>query len=315
MQDIAFAYFHPLSDPFIEPRPGAIKQCQPIEVDGRSVLRFGMLEGTARVRGERVVYDPQSPRSPEPFSVNGSTARDLALVMNREEFQAYSRNDDIRDGAYRLLASKGADVIVVKQGIHGALVFANGMPPSEIPIYRSAKTFKIGTGDVFSGVFAHYWAFASYSPQEAADKASRAVSVYCDNPTDPIDESTLPMAHPVSLRHEMIEVFGIGNTLGRRYTLQEAAFCIRKLGLEARIIEDPMIIEETMMTGETSKAVLVIADGLSDETLSHLLAKRTSGVILDEEGRPRLSSRARGGVGNDFASAIYQVCTDARKLN
>ncbi|WP_157179838.1 carbohydrate kinase family protein [Rhizobium leguminosarum] len=309
MQDIVFAYFHPLSDPFIEPRPGAIKQCQPIDVDGRSVLRFGMLEGTARVRGDRVVYDPQSPRSPEPFSVNGSTARELALVMNREELQAYSGNDDVGDGAYRLLASKGADVIVVKQGIQGALVFANGMSPSEVPIYRSAKIFKIGTGDVFSGVFAHYWASAWYSPQEAADKASRAVSVYCDKPTDPIDESTLLVAHPLAnLRHEMIEVVGAGNTIGRRYTLQEAAFCIRKLGMEARIVEDPMMI------GETGKAVLVIADGLSDETLLHL-AKRTSGVILDEEGRPPLSFCAGAGVSNDFASAIYQVCLNAPKLN
>lgn len=309
MQDIAFAYFHPLSNPFVEPPPDAIKQCKPIEIDGRSILRFGMLEGTARVRGGRVVYDPQSPRSAEPFAVNGSTARELALVMNQEEFQAYTRNDDISDGASKLLVAGDADVIVVKRGIFGALVFVKGMSAAEIPMYRSPTTFKIGTGDVFSGVFAHYWTSGSCPPQHAADQASRAVSVYCRNPTEPVDETVLSTARPL-LRssQEEIEVIGIGNTLGRRYSLQEAAYCIRKLGPAVTTIQEPKAIEEPR------KTALIIADGLTDEAIAMVLESRIAGVILVEEDRPSLFARFPAGVSRDFASAVYQVCTDPRKL-
>src|SRR4051794_37660492 len=41
---IAFAYFHPLSNPHIEPPRSAIVQHAPFEVSGEAVLRFGLLE-------------------------------------------------------------------------------------------------------------------------------------------------------------------------------------------------------------------------------------------------------------------------------
>src|SRR5574343_896855 len=61
-----------------------------LRVQAEQVLRFGMLEGSASVHGKRVVYDPQSPAKPEPFHQNGSTADELALILNYREARLLS---------------------------------------------------------------------------------------------------------------------------------------------------------------------------------------------------------------------------------
>ena len=84
-QSITFDYVHSLADPKIEPRPDAIRIVAPIEAVDDVVLRFGMLEGTARVKADMAVYDPQSAFDPRPFAENGSSAGRLALILNRLE--------------------------------------------------------------------------------------------------------------------------------------------------------------------------------------------------------------------------------------
>ena len=49
------------------------------------ILQFGMLEGSAVVTGKKVIYDPQNPERPERFDAKGSTADELAYVLNRGE--------------------------------------------------------------------------------------------------------------------------------------------------------------------------------------------------------------------------------------
>lgn len=304
--DIAFAYFHSLSDPFVEPPIARMEREESFDLEGRSVLRFGFLEGTARVRGERVVYDPQAPREPEQFFANGSVAEELALVLNEQELRAYSKSDDINRGVRTVLESGGANVIVVKQGIWGALVFAREMAPFQVPMYHSAHTFKIGTGDVFSGVFAYYWAEERRDPREAADLASRAVSQYCQAPTSPIDPLKLAAAQPVSNEPpSLIGVYGSSTTLGRRYVLQEALFCIRKLGIHANLVEQ-------LPAGEMKNGTvgLVIADGLSDGHLMQAARSFERTVVLDEERRSLPPETDGICVAEDFTSAIYRICTN-----
>ncbi|MCQ1764713.1 carbohydrate kinase family protein [Neorhizobium galegae] len=307
---IVFVYFHPLSNPYIEPQRAKIARCQPIEVEGTSIVRFGLLEGTARVQGLRVTYDPQSQHEPEPFLANGSSAGELALVMNEDEFKAYARTDDHNEGANRLFASGDADVVVIKRGVFGAIVYLKGSAPVSIPIYRSARTFKIGTGDVFSAIFAHYWGSKGRSAAEAADLASRAVSVYCADPVNPLKETAFIDAHPIlGTPPTAVRIFGARNTLGRRYTLQEAAFCIEKLGVSARLTEG---LEQLEINGDF--ASLVLADGMTEAHLSALLTKHSPCVVLDEEGKLETKQSEGTALCRDFTSAIYQVCQSAPKL-
>ncbi|TBF87930.1 carbohydrate kinase family protein [Rhizobium leguminosarum] len=303
-RDIAFAYFHPLSNPYVEPTRRTIRPERTLTVTAENILRFGFLEGSARVTGSRVVYDPQSPWDPEPFVVNGSTANELALVMNEQEFKAYTRSDDFDAKARDLISSGVAIAIVIKRGIFGALVYSCAGDPAHIPLYRSSRVFKIGTGDIFSGVFAHCWAQERQSPVEAADVASRAVAIYCEDPISPIDAASFGRQEPVQGRPTAaISVYGAGNTLGRRYALQEALFCLRKLGVDASI-KDPSLVGQS----GTDTTGLVIADGFSDESLSALNAVLDDITILDEEHRPMPADIGGDLVTDDFASAIYQIC-------
>src|SRR5882672_7138892 len=87
-QTISFHYFHGLSTPTVWPLVHTLRAVQPLVLSGDAILRFGMLEGNARVDGARVVYDPQSVFDPRPFSENGSVAGQLAVVLNRAEARA-----------------------------------------------------------------------------------------------------------------------------------------------------------------------------------------------------------------------------------
>src|SRR5690349_6280881 len=77
-QSARFDYDHGLATPRIF---GVGPRLSPLHVTGRSVLRFGMLEGDAVVSAEQAVYDPQDAASPRLFDENGSRADRLALVL------------------------------------------------------------------------------------------------------------------------------------------------------------------------------------------------------------------------------------------
>lgn len=194
---VVFAYFHPLSRPLIQPQPGEIERQPAIKIDGDAVLRFGFLEGDAIVRGGRVVYDPQTWHDPAHFGANGSLAGELALVLNELELQALTGIKDAKAAALNLIHRDEAVVVVVKQGIRGATVIERGGSITQVPAYRSSRVFKIGTGDVFSALFAHHWAERGISPAEAADVASRYVAAYCSIGQLPVKDEALMPRNPV----------------------------------------------------------------------------------------------------------------------
>jgi len=220
---VAFDYMHSLADPRITPRPDAIPQHAPIVVHDDVVLRFGMLEGTAEVHGGRVVYDPQSAFDPRPFRENGSTAEELALILNRFEGFRLTGERDPHRIIDALVGSGQADVVVLKLGGHGALV-AEGGVTSIVPAYRSATVWKVGSGDVFSSAFTAQWGVNRVSAAAAADLASRSVSVYAETrglPTPPSDElMRLPLA-PVVPQAGRIYIAGPFFNLAELWMIEE----------------------------------------------------------------------------------------------
>jgi hypothetical protein len=182
---IGFDYMHSLADPRITPRPDAIPQHPQLSIEDDVVLRFGMLEGTARVTARRAVYDPQSAFDPRPFAENGSRADELALILNRLEGRRLTGETEPESMIEALLRSEGVDVVVLKLGGHGALV-ATGATRTMVPAYKSKTVWKIGSGDVFSGAFTQFWGLEGRTPSEAADLASRAVSRYAETRALPI---------------------------------------------------------------------------------------------------------------------------------
>ena len=303
LHGVAFAYFHPLSTPHIEPRRSAMVQHAPIELSGEAVLRFGFLEGEAIVHANRAVYDPQTSASPAMFADNGSSADELALVLNEAEAEALSGRSGVREAATALLES--AHVVVVKGGARGALVMERGGAMSEVPAYRSERVFKIGTGDVFSSVFALEWAERKHSAILAADRASLSVAAYCSSGILPLTGNAQTPREPVTLgQPPLVLLDGAVDTIGRRFAMEEARSSLLELGAH---VVCPALDTPTV-SPESITAALVIGDGLAGGLLPRLRELERTGlpVVLLDELRTA-GAQAMGGrcVTEDFTSAIY----------
>lgn len=180
-----FSYFHTLSGGNLSPNePGKFAT---IEVAAERILHFGMLDARVVVRGGTVVYDPQAPAHPHSFRKTGSTANRLAIVLNRREAFGLSGERDIVVAAKAILALEKAEVVVVKDGPRGALV-VDAAGENWVPSFPSPKTFLIGSGDIFSAVFAREWAIFETMPVEAARRASIATASWCSTGALPIVE-------------------------------------------------------------------------------------------------------------------------------
>jgi hypothetical protein len=155
-EEVVFSYFHPLSQPRM--RPPNVTTQPSLKVDGDVVIRFGLLEGDAIVRARMAIYDPQSAGPYVGFRANGSTAERLCVVLNEYELRSGTTQCETHQAASAICKIDEAEVVIVKRGPAGALVLLRGHEPSLVPAYRSEEVFKIGTGDIFTAAFSHYWA-------------------------------------------------------------------------------------------------------------------------------------------------------------
>jgi hypothetical protein len=190
-EEVTFSYFHPLSPAHMSPRNPAMQP--PLKAAGAAVLRFGMVEGEGVVEGGRVTYDPQGASAYVPFHANGSRADELSIVLNEGEVGQATGLEGAEAG--RALLREGAAVVVIKGGAKGALVLAVDGSETAVPAYRSERVFKIGSGDVFSAIFAHTWAELKLEPAAAAAAASAETARYVATRSLPIEELRPPDNH------------------------------------------------------------------------------------------------------------------------
>ncbi|CAI8943169.1 PfkB family carbohydrate kinase [Pseudomonas sp. IT-P4] len=178
-QSAGFSYVHGLSSPVIY-QP--LASLQAINVSAEKVVRFGMIEGDAIVHATHAVYDPQHSTKPQSFSANGSTADHLAIILNRYEAELYLgvSCQTVEELATDVAKAEGAEVVVIKMGPMGALVFDQGHI-TRVPAFYTERVYKIGSGDNFVAHFAYGWLEAGLSPHDAAEAASRATAYFCQN--------------------------------------------------------------------------------------------------------------------------------------
>lgn len=302
---IVFSYFHPLSVPNIQPPLDEAKNLPPLNVSGDAVLRFGFLEGDAVVNAKRAVYDPQTPKKAAQFGANGSSAEELAVVLNEHELLSTTGLKDI-DAAASKIVEQDATIVVVKRGVWGATVFEKNGRVTSIPAYRSSRVFKIGTGDVFSAIFAHYWAEKKISAEYAADIASRTVAGYCGLRRLPVLEDDLSNLKPIAYKTPgTLLLLGDIETIGQRYTMEEARFVLDELGVD---ISCPSL---NYSSDRKISATLILADGADDKIQDYIKnAKRYSGpiVILNEKNQQisdNVYCKENFLYSSDFISAIY----------
>jgi nucleoside 2-deoxyribosyltransferase len=317
--DYAFHYFHPLSDATLNDAP---KEQEPsLVVRGSVVLRFGFVEGDAIVAADRAVYDPQHWSEVLRFRENGSVADTLAIVLNEAELSLSTGQKGI-DALHRLAAETGASVVVVKRGPQGALIYEAGNI-STVPAYWSESVFKIGSGDVFSAVFTHYWGERKETASTAAELASRAVARYVATKNvqiNPEGASEVDVS-PIQAGTGPIYIAGPFFNIGQRWVIEEARQAFLKLGVEVfSPIHDvgafgsaTQIAQADLDGLRQCRSVFAVVDGEDAGTLFEVGFARSIGipvVALAECLKPESFTMLEGSgcsITDDFTTAIYQA--------
>jgi hypothetical protein len=323
---VRFVYNHPLATPNIYPSiERLIQQKQRLVVTADNILVFGILEGESVVHGDYVVYDPQSPNNPQPFAHNGSTAQHLAIILNSWEARQLTQQSDVAAMGQQLLA-QGAEVVVIKQGSVGATVFTvEGQ--THVPAYRTSTVFSIGSGDIFSAVFAHYWIEQRCKPAEAAAQASLATAYYCQTqalplPQDPAALQALELLPLPTTGHTRKYIYLAGPffTMAERWLISETRQALRLTGND---VFSPLhdvghglandVVPLDLEALDRCDVVFAIVDGLDSGTLFEVGYARAKGTpvvaFVQNETPENLKMLAGSGciISADFSTAVYTI--------
>lgn len=319
----AFHYFHPMSRPDMY---WSGEREAPIDVEGDVVLRFGMLEGEARVNARTAVFDPQS--SGVTYRDNGSAAERVATILNEQELHALAPGPDLEGAARGLLAGHPNDIVVVKRGAHGAEVLGAEGLIGRAPAYWSPRVFKIGSGDVFSAAFTLFWAVEGREPAVAVDLASRAVAHYvaCRAPPIPGASDLQGEALPSYTSPGRVYLAAPFFSLGERWVVEEARGALLGLGCEVFSplhevgFGEPEDVAPRDLAGlDGCTAVLAILDGGDPGTLFEVGHARLRGIPvvgLAENVRAHDVTMPLGTgseIVDDFATAVYRTAWAAMR--
>lgn len=331
---VTFEYIHGLSTPDIRREVHAKSELQ---VTAEKVLRFGMIDGTAVVNAEFAVFDPQNADAPESFKANGSKARHLALVLNRHEANSLlpiSEGLSARELADALAKQESAQVVVIKMGPLGALVYDNGTV-STVPAYRTDRVWKIGSGDTFAAHFALGWMDNGMSAHEAASIASIATAFYCETLGFP-NESLLKEFKPQPLQPSerfrngyapKVYLAGPFFTLAELWMVGQARRDLLAMGLDVfspyhdvglGSAED--VVEKDLEGVRDCDVLFAIGDGLDSGTIYEIGYARALDkpvVFYAENEAPQDKKMMAGSdcrITDDYVSAIYQTVWEAVAL-
>lgn len=181
---ITFEYYHPLSKPIYYPETLDVHNLPEVIAD--NILFYGMIEATSKIKASYAVYDPQNWHR---FKDTGSEADHLALVLNKNESLLLSQlpnETDLQVVGKTLFTSEKAEVVIIKNGSKGALL-VDSYEIYEIPVFETESVWPIGSGDIFTAIFAWKWMIEKRSPAEAALYASKCTAQYCETKVLPLN--------------------------------------------------------------------------------------------------------------------------------
>lgn len=327
---LSFHYLHPLSRVSMSGHVPPVVHQPVVQITGDVILRFGALEGDFKVAGKRVVYDPQNPMSPNLFSENGSTADELAYVLNAREARALtSQNEVLKIRDFLFNQEKSLKVLIIKDESRGAYLFESIKDPGIlIPCYETGRVYNIGSGDIFSGIFAAYWADQCASAKDSAYNASYATALYCNTPVMPLSRDKIekkaefsPAATKSACPDGQYDVYLAAPffDMGQRWFVEEAKQCLESQGLK---IFSPLhdigrgaaqeVAPRDIEGIKNSKVIFSIINGLDTGTIFEIgyatALNKPSIVFVENEKKEDLKMIEGSGsiVINDFTTAIYR---------
>lgn len=315
---IAFFYKHALTKPpAIEPDPPPAAALDPLDVSGDTVLAFGLIEGEVRVSADRAVFELSSKLDK---SVTRGNVKSLALICTKSDLPDVFTGADLRDAVTNVLAANDADLMVVRGEMGGATLFM-GDAPHNVPAYVSDSWFKIGAGNVFCAMFAHYWGERRLAPDVAADLASRSAAYYAGT-------RALPMVGPDELpAMASFDPAAVGKvfvaspcvSMSQQWLLDQAIAGLENLGAgvvspyDLGLDGSPKSENRIAAVLDGCNAVLALADGADlPSVLAVGLARvrQLPIIVLAESTTSRKLDLWQGTdceVANDFASAVYRA--------
>ncbi|KRF21037.1 hypothetical protein ASG90_01065 [Nocardioides sp. Soil797] len=190
---VTFRYDTPVS----AARWGFAGEIDTIRVSAAWIVAFGMIDATWVVDGGLVVLDPQ--HGDLSALLASVTAQSIAVVLNAHEATRLTGMPPIEAGT-SLLDESGVEVVVVKQGALGGLVFTASGTDTYGPIPTpSIRT--IGSGDAFTAGFAHAWFQDPADPLAAAQMGARVAAAHSLTDVPQVSPATLealpePLSHP-----------------------------------------------------------------------------------------------------------------------
>lgn len=322
---VTFHYIHGLATPSISKWS---ENAPVLEIEAERVLRYGMLEGSARIKADLAVYDPQNTYKPEWFHANGSTAKRLAVVLNEHEAATLlgKRLPD-HEAVAAVATAESAEVVVLKRGPRGALV-REGSEVESIPAFETKGVSKIGSGDQFVAQFARAWMVDGLSAVDAALQASKATALYCERGEFPDrDELEAYEPTPLPLGERWLEgskakvyLAGPFFTLNQLWMIEEARSQLRQMGLDVispyhdiGTGEADLVVPKDLAAINECDLVYAITDGLDAGTLYEIGYARALGrpVVVYAENETREDVKMMAGsdcfVCRDFVSSIYRA--------
>lgn len=320
---LRFEYFHGLTQPKIFPHPCLIQKNQPIEVIDDVILRYGFIEGDAKVNGKRVIYDPQSATDPKCFYANGSVAKELVIVLNFREAVLLSDSDNLEE-IKRQLLNHNTVALVLKLGPQGGKVITKDKI-IEYNAYKTKNVFPIGSGDVFAAFIAYFWGEMNQNIYEAAIYASKAVATYCDTQTLPINPKFTAKTYSEVVNNnkhvnKKIYLAGPFFTMQERWLVEEARNNLKQHGFDVfspvhdvgkGIAED--VVPADIEGIEQSDVLFAIVDGLDSGTIFEIGYARAlgKGVVVYVQNETEENLKMLEGtdcqIENDFVTAIYKA--------
>lgn len=319
-----FEYDYPLATPRINPRPDAYLENRALlKIKGENVLCFGMLEADLEVKADKVVYDPQSPSNPKSFSQTKSEANQLVTVVNLSEARLISGEINQDDIVEYFLKEENCYALILKMGAKGAFLFNNQGNEINIPVYKTNKIWPIGSGDVFSSIFAYCW-FNGESLESSANKASLAVASYVNSrgfnfgrafKNEPFDK-----LYVKDFPQKKIYLAGPFFTFSQRWLISQIRNCLRGMGLnvfsplhEIGFGDADEVVKKDINAIKSSDLIFAVVDGLDSGTLFEIGYAVSSGkqVVGYTENETEESLKMLKGTGckieKDLTTAIYKT--------
>ncbi len=332
---VRFRYLHDLATPLISDVPKPLFGT--LAVREEKVVRFGMLDGDARVDAEWAVYDPQNVQDGKPFRENGSTAKHLALVLNSWEAAHMAG----RPGALAaevapiLAAAHQAEVVVVKMGPQGAYVWT-ASEQIQVPAYRTNRVWKVGSGDCFVAHFANAWMQERRTPAEAAARASLATAYYCETQDFVTADKLAALQYsPITpsvgyLAGQARQVYLAGPffDLSQVWMIEQARSSLHEMGLtvfspyhDIGLGSANDVVVKDLEALDESHIVFAVCDGLDAGTIfeiGHARSRKIPVVVYSERHHGGESLKMMEGTGcilcKDYTTAIYTALWEAVQI-